>query len=159
MSDHVLRREQWIPLDLERAFDFFARAQNLQRITPDWLHFRFVGEPPGAIELDTRIAYRLRIAGVPVRWHTWIAHWDPPHGFVDVQERGPYAHWRHLHRLERRGDGVLMTDVVEYRLPLGPVGRLVHWAVVRAMLGRIFDHRYEAVRRILTPAPEPQAPR
>ena len=43
--------------------------------------------------------------------------------------------------------GVEMTDDVEYRLPFGPLGRLVHWLVVRHQLRAIFDYRTSAIAR------------
>jgi ligand-binding SRPBCC domain-containing protein len=36
------------------------------------------------------IQYALRLRGIPLRWLTEIEQWDPPHGFVDVQLKGPY---------------------------------------------------------------------
>jgi len=41
-----------------------------------------------------------------------------------------------------------MTDVVDYRLPFGPLGRLVHWLVVRHQLRSIFDYRTAAIRAL-----------
>jgi ligand-binding SRPBCC domain-containing protein len=95
----------------------------------------------------------MRIVGIPVRWQTWIARWEPPHAFMDVQERGPYARWEHLHSFRPCGEGVLMSDVVTYELPFGILGRVVHWLAVRAMLARIFDYRFEAVRELKSSSP------
>jgi ligand-binding SRPBCC domain-containing protein len=150
MNAYRLEREQWIPSAPDAVFPFFSEARNLERITPPWLGFRFI--TPHSIEMGVgqRIEYTIRIAGVPVRWRTLITQWDPPHGFVDVQERGPYALWEHAHTFRPLEDGVLMTDLVRYRLPFGPLGRAVHWLAVRAMLARIFDYRFERVRELFT---------
>lgn len=144
-----LEREQYLRAPVETVFPFFADAHNLERITPPWLRFRV--ETPGPIEMraGARIDYRLRIARVPIRWRTQIVEWSPGVGFVDEQERGPYALWRHEHRFEPIGDGVLMTDVVRYALPFGWAGRAVHTLAVRAALERIFDFRFLRVRELL----------
>ena len=146
MKIHRLEREQWIPASLDDVFAFFSDAGNLEAITPPWLHFRILTPRPIAMCAETRIAYRLRLAGVPISWRTRIARWEPPHGFVDVQERGPYALWEHTHRFEPCGDGVRMTDVVRYALPLGPLGGVAHALAVRAALAAIFDHRFAVIR-------------
>lgn len=146
MKIHRLEREQWIPAPLERVAAFFADAGNLDALTPAWLRFRILTPLPIEMRADARIEYQLRLGGVPVRWRTRIATWDPPHGFVDVQEQGPYALWEHTHRFLAIGDGVLMRDVVRYALPLGPLGALAHVGGVKAMLAAIFDHRFERVR-------------
>ena len=146
MVEYRLEREQWIPASLVRVFAFFSEAANLEAITPPWLGFRILSAPPIRMAKDARIEYVIRLAGLPVRWRSQVRCWDPPRSFVDVQERGPYAKWEHTHMFEALGDGTLMRDIVCYRLPLGPVGRLVHALAVRATLASIFDDRFERVR-------------
>lgn len=158
---YELVREQVLPAPPERVFPFFADAHNLERITPGWLRFAVLSPGPIAMAVGTRIDYRLRLAGVPIRWRTVIREWDPPVGFVDEQERGPYGLWRHEHRFESLGGRTRMIDRVRYRLPrplglpLGPLGRLVHAAAVRPALAAIFDHRFA---RILALRPWEQEP-
>ncbi|RIL04521.1 MAG: CDP-paratose 2-epimerase [Proteobacteria bacterium] len=148
MNVHRLEREQWIPAPLERVFPFFADAANLETLTPPWLGFGFVTALPIEMRTGARIEYRLRLAGVPLRWRTRIAKWEPPRGFVDVQESGPYALWEHTHAFEPCGGGVLMRDVVRYALPLGPLGGVAHAVAVKAALAAIFDYRFDRVREI-----------
>jgi ligand-binding SRPBCC domain-containing protein len=143
---HVLEREQWLPHPLERVFAFFADAANLEAITPPWLRFRIVTPLPIAMRRDARIEYRIALAGVPLRWRTRIAAWEPGVRFVDVQERGPYALWEHAHDFRRCGDGVLMRDTVRYALPFGALGAVAHALAVRAALAAIFDYRYARIR-------------
>ena len=142
---HWLEREQRLPASLDQVFAFFADAANLDDITPPWVGFRFITPLPIEMRKDALIEYRLRLAGVPLRWRTRIVSWDPPHGFVDVQERGPYALWEHTHQFAPCDGGVLVRDLVRYALPLGPLGALTHVAV-RASLAAIFDHRFARIR-------------
>lgn len=144
----VLHREQYLPEPPAAVFPFFADAHNLEAITPGWLRFRILTPGPIAMRPGARIEYRLRLAGLPVRWRTRIATWRPGELFVDEQERGPYALWRHEHRFEAVGGGTLMTDRVTYRLPLGVLGRAVHALAVRAALSAIFDHRFRRLRQV-----------
>jgi ligand-binding SRPBCC domain-containing protein len=57
----------------------------------------------------------------------------------------PYRVWHHRHTFVAHEDGTVVRDLVRYALPLGPVGRLVHAAVVCRDLHRIFDFRRDAV--------------
>ena len=144
----MLQRQQVIRAPLDDVFDFFSDARNLERITPGWLHFRVLTEDPIEMKVGTRIRYRLRIAGVPVRWDTCITRWEPGKSFVDRQERGPYRLWIHTHTFQPIGGGVLMDDVVRYTLPFGPLGRLAHALWVRGALAQIFDYRFERIGEI-----------
>lgn len=146
MKRHVLEREQWIPASLAEVVGFFADAGNLDTITPPWLRFRILSPLPIEMRSEARIEYRLRLAGVPVRWRTRIAKWDPPFGFVDVQEQGPYALWEHSHHFRPCDGGVWMADVVRYALPFGPLGGIAHALGVRAALAAIFDYRFARIR-------------
>jgi hypothetical protein len=146
MTVHVLERRQRVAVSAERAFAFFSDARNLEAITPPWLRFRVL--TPGAIEMreGTLIDYRLRLHGIPLTWRTRIEVWEPPHRFVDVQLRGPYALWEHTHTFAPAGeDAVVISDRVRYALPLGRLGELARRVLVRRDLDRIFDHRMRAI--------------
>lgn len=149
METYLLEREQWIPRPLPEVFEFFARAENLGRITPPWMHFRIRTPLPIEMRVGTRIEYTIRLAGLPLHWRTRITTWEPMRRFEDVQERGPYALWEHEHRFAVREGGVLMADRVRYALPLGVLGRGVHALAVRAVLAAIFDHRFQRIRALL----------
>ena len=153
VREHLLERSQRLGISVDRAFEFFSNARNLELITPPWLRFRVT--TPGEIELGpgALIESRLRVRGLPLRWTSRIDVWEPPRRFVDLQVRGPYALWEHTHTFEADGpEAVVIHDRVRYALPLGPVGRLVNATLVSRDLDRIFRYRREAVRAQLDPA-------
>jgi ligand-binding SRPBCC domain-containing protein len=146
MTVHLLQTEQRLPAAPGDVFPFFADAHNLESITPPWLGFRVVTPRPIEMRAGALIEYRLRLHGVPLRWRTRIAVWDPPRRFVDVQISGPYRLWHHTHDFEPDGHGgTVMRDTVRYALPLGPLGEVAHRALVRRDLTAIFDFRQRAV--------------
>lgn len=145
MPTSVLERTQRVPVELERAFEFFADPQNLAAITPPWLGFRIV-EAPGRACRGALIRYRLRIKRVPVRWLTEITDWRPPHTFTDVQLAGPYLLWEHTHRLSRVAGGTEIYDHVRYRVPGGTI---VDRLLVRPLLDEIFDYRRARIAELL----------
>jgi ligand-binding SRPBCC domain-containing protein len=148
-SVHRLGRLQRLNLPPAEVFSFFARAQNLEQITPPWLRFEVRATEPAQIGEGTRIDYRLRLHGLPVRWTSRIEEWDPGHSFVDRQLRGPYRLWHHRHTFAADGDGTIVGDEVHYALPLGRLGELAHALFVKRDLERIFDYRHAAVARRL----------
>jgi ligand-binding SRPBCC domain-containing protein len=127
-TTHRLTRSQSIARPLDEVFAFFSDATNLETITPPFLRFRIVTPLPIEMRAGTRIEYAR---------------------FVDEQEAGPYAHWRHVHEFEAEGHGTRMTDTVTYRLPFGTLGALAHPLWVERQLDAIFDYREQAVLRRL----------
>jgi len=148
MTAYALEREQRIPRPLPEVFPFFARAGNLELITPPWLNFRLDREP-GELHPGARITYRLKVHGVPMRWVSLIEAFEPERRFVDRQISGPYRLWRHQHDFLPDGDSTIVRDHVRYALPLGLVGSLAHAAFVRRDLERIFSFRQQTVARLL----------
>ena len=138
---YILRREQWIARPINEVFAFFASAHNLEEITPPWVGFKILSMSTDSIQEGTTIRYRLRLHGMPVHWRTDIREWNPPYCFVDEQTKGPYKVWRHTHRFEAHGSRTKMIDEVQYVLPFGVLGRMVHALKVRRDVSRIFDYR------------------
>ena len=132
-----LQRTQVVRRCLEETFAFFADPQNLEEITPPWLHFRIL-EAPDRLERGSLLRYRLRLYGVPVRWLTEIESWSPPRGFVDRQLSGPYLLWEHTHRFTPFSAGTEIYDNVRYRVPGGPLAPVL---LVRRLVDEIFDYR------------------
>lgn len=93
------------------------------------------------------IDYTVRIMGLPVRWTSLIAEYEPPHKFVDVQLKGPYAFWHHTHLFKEHPEGTLIEDVVNYCLPFGVLGQLVNGLVVGRQLQSIFNYREIVISR------------
>ena len=150
---HVLETSTGLPLAIRSVFDFFANAENLERITPPELAFRILTPTPIEIRAGALIEYRLRLFGVPFGWRTRISLWEPPLRFVDEQLRGPYRSWVHTHTFAESGDGTPMTDRVEYSLRSQPITHLA-LPLVRRQLDRIFRYRAGAIREILRPRPQ-----
>jgi ligand-binding SRPBCC domain-containing protein len=95
MKEFALHTELWLPRPRDEVFLFFAEARNLEAITPPWLKFEVLTPPPIRMRAGALIDYRIRVHGIPLRWRTEIAEWQPPHRFVDVQLRCPYTLWCH----------------------------------------------------------------
>jgi uncharacterized protein (TIGR01777 family) len=66
----------------------------------------------------------------------------PGRQFGDRQETGPFAAWSHIHRFTPDGDGTMLEDEIEYRLPLGAVGRALGGGLAERTLGRTFAFRH-----------------
>ena len=153
MSIHLLRSDQLVALPRAEVFAFFARPENLARITPPDMAFRMLSTDR-SMKVGLGLRYALRpLLGIPARWVSRITAFDAPVAFVDVQEKGPYRSWEHTHTFaDETSDGRVgtrITDSIVYELPFGPLGDLVNALVVRPRLEAIFAYRRRAVLRLL----------
>lgn len=140
-----LNRRQVVGGELAEVFAFFKSPHNLEAITPPWLGFRVLDATDREVREGTRITYRLRLHGIPVRWQSRITEYVENERFADEQLVGPYQYWYHRHLFRAVPGGVEITDAVEYRMPFGALGRLVHAAFVRRQLAQIFDYRTRVI--------------
>jgi ligand-binding SRPBCC domain-containing protein len=149
-GEFLLIAEQFLPQSREQVFAFFSDAFQLEALTPPWLNFAVLTPAPIRLGQGSLIDYRLRLHGIPLRWQSQIAVWEPPVRFVDVQTRGPYRRWRHEHSFLESGGGTLCRDVVHYAV-YG--GRLVERLLVRPDLVRIFGYRRARLQELLAANP------
>ena len=141
MKIRTFEREQIVTAPLKEVFAFFSEAGNLNRITPPWLRFELVGQTEGELKAGTLIHYKLAWHGLPIRWTSLIERWHPPVSFTDFQVKGPYRLWRHRHSFKEHDGGTLITDTVQYAVPMGFLGDLCTGWMVRRDVEKIFDYR------------------
>jgi len=147
MKTHQLQTQLWLPQPRDLIFKFFADPRNLERLTPDWLHFEILTHPSSEIRQGTLLDYRLRLRGIPLRWQSEITVWEPPRRFVDRQTRGPYSLWVHEHIFKEQDGGTLIGDRVEYAVP---GGRLAQKLLVAPDLERIFKYRHQVLQELFS---------
>ncbi len=147
MYQYTSRQE--LATTIDQAWNFLSDPKNLKRITPDYMGFDIISGAERKMFPGQIIQYRLTpVLGIPFRWVTEITHVQEGEFFVDEQRFGPYTFWHHKHFIKKISNGVVMEDIVDYKLPLGPLGWLAHALFVRAKVKQIFDYREKALNEI-----------
>lgn len=146
---YQLYREQQLNCDLQTAWDFFSSPMNLSKITPKELGFKVLTNfKKKSIYEGMIITYRVSpLFKISIKWVTKITQVDENRSFTDFQLSGPYKYWNHFHEFIPNKDGVLMKDTVEYELPLGFLGKIVHKLFVKDKLEEIFNFRYKFLNK------------
>jgi NADH dehydrogenase len=151
MTVRVLSASQFVARPVDEVVAFFERPANLVRLTPPSMRLR-IRSRDLAMREGLEIGYDLRpLPFMSSRWRTRIIDYDPPHGFMDVQLKGPYRRWEHRHTFDVTDGGTRVEDRIEYELPLRPLGDVAH-PIVRAELERIFSHRARVIEAVFEPA-------
>ena len=147
----TLEAEQFLPIDLNTAWEFFSSPKNLVKITPKHMGFSITSGEPRPMHTGQIITYKVSpFPGVRASWVTEITHVEHLKFFVDEQRFGPYKMWHHEHIFEEVENGVVMHDKVSYKLPFGFLGRMVHPIIVKGKLTQIFSHRFEILDKMFS---------
>jgi ligand-binding SRPBCC domain-containing protein len=170
----TLKTSQWVPFPVELVFAFFANPGNLPHLMPKWQQAkiestRVIPPPPRPVASDPALRFQSPAAGAgseivisfrafpwfPFRmgWLARIDEFEWNSHFRDVQIKGPFASWDHKHSIaaETRDGvpGTLVSDDLEYSLPLGPLGAIGNALFVRRQMEATFAYRQERLAEIL----------
>lgn len=149
MKMYQLQTSQFLPTDRDKAWAFLSDPNNLQRITPGHMGFRILSGAERPMYPGQIIQYRIApFPGISTTWVTEITHVNDGVYFVDEQRFGPYALWHHKHFVYPGEGGVVMEDVIDYKMPFGIVGQWIHSLVVKKQLRKIFKYRAQKLAEI-----------
>jgi ligand-binding SRPBCC domain-containing protein len=144
-----LKTVQFLPISMEKAWDFFSSPTNLSKITPAELKFKILSTDLTKVYAGQVIEYKVHpVLGIPLYWMTEITQVEHHKYFVDDQRYGPYTMWHHQHHFKEVDGGVEMTDIVHYKLPFWIFGDIANTLFVKAKLREIFDYRIKKVAEI-----------
>lgn len=143
MTTDIFQKRTRLAAPAATVFDWHLREGAFERLNPPFEPARIVSRT-GGIPDGGRVELRVPI-GIGPFHQTWISEhrgYIPGVQFQDVQVKGPFAECVHTHRVEPDGPhACYLTDNLEYKLPLGPLGHLGK-GFVAAKLQRMFDYRH-----------------
>ncbi len=123
MGGMVFERSVRVPVPVERLWDWHAGPGAFERLAPPWQRMVPV-RLPERLAAGAVAEFLLAAGPARVRWRARLGPVEPPYRFVDTQETGPFAAWRHEHRMRAEGEAAAtLTDRVEFRLP-GGLGKI-----------------------------------
>lgn len=139
----MFHRELLLPYRAEEVYAWHSRPGAFQRLVPPWQ--RVVLHRADGEFATLRAELRMQLGPF---YRTWLAqHGDhvPQRQFVDTQLAGPFARWRHQHRFEPQPNptGSVLTDHVDYQLPLAPISQWLVGRQLEVMLQKMFDFRHQ----------------
>jgi ligand-binding SRPBCC domain-containing protein len=142
MKIYTFRSVQNLPITVDQAWEFISNPKNLKVITPDYMGFVTLSGDEKPLYAGQLIQYIVTpLLGIPMKWVTEITNVEEKKYFVDQQLFGPYSLWHHKHFIKEIPGGVEMEDIVDYKVPLGILGQMVHPFLVKPKLNEIFEYR------------------
>lgn len=146
---YTLHKKQNLPISLEKAWEFLSNPENLKVITPEYMGFDILSGSDRAMFSGQVIQYVVTpVLGIKVKWVTEITHIKNKTYFVDEQRFGPYSFWHHKHFIKEIDGGVEIEDIIDYKIPFGILGQMVHPVLVKPKLEEIFLYRQKKLTEL-----------
>jgi ligand-binding SRPBCC domain-containing protein len=147
----ILKTEQYLPVSLEEAWQFFASPANLDKITPPEMVFSILSQVPEKMYPGLFITYTVTpFFHIPLQWVTEITHIREPFYFVDEQRLGPYRLWHHEHHFREVPGGVIISDMLHYHVGFGLFGRIAEKLFVDRKVKEIFQFRESRLNELFS---------
>ena len=142
----TFQRRTTIDVSASALEQWHLKPGALQRLTPPWETVRTITEPKSIVD-GSRAVVELKQGPI---WQRWVAeHRDckPGHSFSDVQLKGPFASWTHIHRFIAEGErSSTLQDHIRYCLPVHPLSHWIAGWYVRKKLERTFAYRHSITK-------------
>jgi len=149
MKLYQLNAKQGLPISKEEAWGFLSDPGNLKTITPEHMGFHILSGTERKMFPGQLIQYKVSpFPGYTTKWVTEITHVRHGEYFVDEQRFGPYALWHHKHFITEVPGGVVIEDIIDYKIPFGLLGQLAHPVLVKGQLQNIFAYREETLNAL-----------
>jgi ligand-binding SRPBCC domain-containing protein len=147
MKPERFLKQSIIAAPSELVFAFHENPEALSILTPPWERVTIV-QPPSGLQVGAKVILEIELGPFKKRWIAEHTEYDPPRLFVDRQLEGPFQYWNHRHLFESINRGAtLMTDEVEYILPMGVLGRLAAGWHVGRKLEKLFEYRHKVMAK------------
>ncbi|WP_439151793.1 SRPBCC family protein [Winogradskyella sp.] len=144
MKIYTLHQKQKLPITMDKAWEFLCNPANLSKLTPPEMNMKIISGADRPMYAGQVLQYSVTpLPGFKTKWVSEITQYEDKKYFVDLQLYGPYAFWHHKHFVHEIQGGVEMEDIIDYKVPLGILGQLVHPFLVKPKLDSIFNYRKE----------------
>ena len=147
---YTLYAKQTVSKEIGLLWDFFRKPTNLNKLTPEDVHFKIKSGKSDDFYEGKIISYKIKpFKLLALNWVTEISQIKEGSYFIDNQVSGPYKMWHHEHHFKSNGDGTTeIIDKVKYKIPFYIVGKLMHKVFIRKKLLSIFNFRQEQINKL-----------
>jgi ligand-binding SRPBCC domain-containing protein len=143
-----------IAAPVEEVFRFHEDTGNLSRITPPSVKVEIV-EVRGTYREGCLVRLRSTQFGfLRQEFLMEFVEYDAPRKLVDEQREGPFVYWRQTRIFTPIPGGTRLTDIVDYGVPFGILGRIANALVIAPRIRSMFEYRQRRTKEMLERAPD-----
>jgi uncharacterized protein (TIGR01777 family) len=145
------------PAPRHDLFAWHERSGAFERLAPPWERMRIL-QSSGGIRDGATLTFAMKKGPLWLKWAARHSGYIENQQFIDEQASGPFAYWKHTHAFSETPHegrpGAMLEDRVEFRLPMGAVGRRLGGDMNRRVLERLFSFRHARTRADLSRSAE-----
>ncbi|EFM12691.1 conserved hypothetical protein [Paenibacillus curdlanolyticus YK9] len=116
-----------------------------------WKHTReraVAGVTSGPIGLGETVTFEATHFLVRQKLTSRIVAYEEPTLFIDEMQRGAFKQLKHIHAFRQAGQKTIMTDILHFSAPLGPLGWMAERLVLQHYMKRFLIDRNERLKQM-----------
>lgn len=135
-----------IKANIKVVFDL-SRSIDLHKISTKHTNEQAVaGKVSGLIGMNESVTWRAKHFGIYQNLTSKITKFDEPNCFVDEMEEGAFKEFKHEHHFAELNGETLMTDIFDYKSPLGILGKLADKIFLKRYMTELLTERNRIVK-------------
>lgn len=135
-----------IKADINTVFDL-SRSIDLHKISTHRTHEQAIaGKTSGLMELNDSVTWKAKHFGVYQTLTSKITEYQYPTYFIDEMVKGAFKSFRHEHHFVVIEEGTLMTDIFNYKSPMGILGTLADLLFLENYMTRFLSERNNVIK-------------
>ncbi|WP_025142190.1 SRPBCC family protein [Pedobacter jeongneungensis] len=127
--------------DLSRSIDLHVQSMKASG------EQAIAGKVSGLINLDESVTWRAKHFGIYFEMTNKITAMEYPNYFIDKMIKGPFKKLHHQHLFKTIDTQTEMTDIFEFKAPLGILGWLVEKLFLTRYMKQLLAERNEVIKR------------
>lgn len=135
-----IKAKKEIVFDLSRSIDLHKISTQHTKETA------VAGRTSGLIGMHESVTWRAKHFGIYQKLTSKITEFDRPNYFADEMVRGAFRGFKHQHHFVAINSGTLMTDIFEYKSPLGILGKLADSIFLKKYMTDLLVERNRIVK-------------
>ncbi len=137
-----------IPTAKNSVFEFICNIKNLPLIMPPDYKIELTS-PPSSLKKGEEYEIKVSRFGISVVMNMTLEEAAENEMIRERQSQGPFSQWIHTHKVDDHGEGTLMTDIIDFDVSFGILGKLAQDLFINRDLERIFRFRHEKTITLL----------
>jgi ligand-binding SRPBCC domain-containing protein len=128
------------------VFDL-SRSIDLHKISTEQTNEEAIaGKTSGLIGINESVTWRAKHFGVYQNLTSKITEFDKPNYFVDEMQKGAFKEFKHEHHFAELNGETLMTDIFNYKSPLGFLGKFADKVFLKKYMTELLTERNRVVK-------------
>lgn len=128
------------------VFDL-SRSIDLHKISTEQTNEKAIaGKTSGLIGINESVTWRAKYFGVYQNLTSKITEFDKPNYFVDEMQKGAFKEFKHEHHFVELNGETLMTDIFNYKSPLGFLGKFADKVFLKKYMTELLTERNRVVK-------------